>query len=511
MDKYYITTPIYYPSANFHIGHCYTTIVADAIARYKRSKGYDVYFQTGTDEHGLKIETKAKEAGVNPKEYVDKVVENAKDLWKALNVSYDYFIRTTDENHVKAVQKIFTKLYEQGDIYKGTYKGLYCVPCESFWTKTQLVDGKCPDCGRDVREVEEDAYFLKLSKYQDRLVKFLEEHPDFIEPESRKNEMINNFIKPGLEDLCVSRTSFKWGIPVPIDSEHVVYVWLDALTNYITSLGYMSEDDSKFKKYWPADLHLVGKEIIRFHTIVWPIILMALDLPLPKKVYGHGWLVIDGKKISKSLGNYRDPREYIESFGVDAVRYFVLREVPFGSDGNFSVEALIDRTNADLANTLGNLVQRTISMANKYYSGVITNKEVYEDIDFSLIEKINSLDVEISKDIDNLEISNALNNIFEVLRASNKYIDETTPWILAKDLKNKDRLETVLYNLLESIRVCAVSLSFAIPSTSLEIAKQINNEKKDNCYLKNNKYEVGAPSVLFQRIDKEKFLKEYNL
>ena len=511
MDKYYITTPIYYPSANFHIGHCYTTIVADAIARYKRSKGYDVYFQTGTDEHGLKIETKAKEAGVNPKEYVDKVVENAKDLWKALNVSYDYFIRTTDENHVKAVQKIFTKLYEQGDIYKGTYKGLYCVPCESFWTKTQLVDGKCPDCGRDVREVEEEAYFLKLSKYQDRLVKFLEEHPDFIEPESRKNEMINNFIKPGLEDLCVSRTSFKWGIPVPIDSEHVVYVWLDALTNYITSLGYMSEDDSKFKKYWPADLHLVGKEIIRFHTIVWPIILMALDLPLPKKVYGHGWLVIDGKKISKSLGNYRDPREYIESFGVDAVRYFVLREVPFGSDGNFSIEALIDRTNADLANTLGNLVQRTISMANKYYSGVITNKEVYEDIDFSLIEKINSLDVEISKDIDNLEISNALNNIFEVLRASNKYIDETTPWILAKDLKNKDRLETVLYNLLESIRVCAVNLSFAIPSTSLEIAKQINNEKKDNCYLKNNKYEVGAPSVLFQRIDKEKFLKEYNL
>ena len=511
MDKYYITTPIYYPSANFHIGHCYTTIVADAIARYKRSKGCDVYFQTGTDEHGLKIETKAKEAGVNPKEYVDKVVENAKDLWKALNVSYDYFIRTTDENHVKAVQKIFTKLYEQGDIYKGTYKGLYCVPCESFWTKTQLVDGKCPDCGRDVREVEEEAYFLKLSKYQDRLVKFLEEHPDFIEPESRKNEMINNFIKPGLEDLCVSRTSFKWGIPVPIDSKHVVYVWLDALTNYITSLGYMSEDDSKFKKYWPADLHLVGKEIIRFHTIVWPIILMALDLPLPKKVYGHGWLVIDGKKISKSLGNYRDPREYIESFGVDAVRYFVLREVPFGSDGNFSVEALIDRTNADLANTLGNLVQRTISMANKYYSGVITNKEVYEDIDFSLIEKINSLDVEISKDIDNLEISNALNNIFEVLRASNKYIDETTPWILAKDLKNKDRLETVLYNLLESIRVCAVSLSFAIPSTSLEIAKQINNEKKDNCYLKNNKYEVGTPSVLFQRIDKEKFLKEYNL
>ena len=511
MDKYYITTPIYYPSANFHIGHCYTTIVADAIARYKRSKGYDVYFQTGTDEHGLKIETKAREAGVAPKQYVDEVVENAKDLWKALDISYDYFIRTTDENHVKTVQKIFTKLYEQGDIYKGTYKGLYCVPCESFWTKTQLVDGKCPDCGREVKEVEEEAYFLKLSKYQDRLVKYLDEHPDFIEPESRKNEMINNFIKPGLEDLCVSRTSFKWGIPVPFDEKHVVYVWLDALTNYITSLGYMSDDDSKFKKYWPADLHLVGKEIIRFHTIVWPIILMALDLPLPKKVYGHGWLVIEGAKISKSLGNYRDPREYIEYFGVDVVRYFVLREVPFGSDGNFSVEALIDRTNADLANTLGNLVQRTISMANKYFDGVVTNKEVYEDIDASLIEKINSLDEEISKDIDSLEISNALNKIFEVLRASNKYIDETTPWILAKDDSSKDRLETVLYNLLESIRICSINLSFAIPSTSKEILRQINNERWENQYLKDNKYEVGTPKVLFQRIDKENFLKEHDL
>ena len=511
MDKYYITTPIYYPSANFHIGHCYTTIVADAIARYKRSKGYDVYFQTGTDEHGLKIETKAREAGVAPKQYVDEVVENAKDLWKALDISYDYFIRTTDENHVKTVQKIFTKLYEQGDIYKGSYKGLYCIPCESFWTKTQLVDGKCPDCGREVKEVEEEAYFLKLSKYQDRLVKYLDEHPDFIEPESRKNEMINNFIKPGLEDLCVSRTSFKWGIPVPFDEKHVVYVWLDALTNYITSLGYMSDDDSKFKKYWPADLHLVGKEIIRFHTIVWPIILMALDLPLPKKVYGHGWLVIEGAKISKSLGNYRDPREYIEYFGVDVVRYFVLREVPFGSDGNFSVEALIDRTNADLANTLGNLVQRTISMANKYFDGVVTNKEVYEDIDASLIEKINSLDEEISKDIDSLEISNALNKIFEVLRASNKYIDETTPWILAKDDSSKDRLETVLYNLLESIRICSINLSFAIPSTSKEILRQINNERWENQYLKDNKYEVGTPKVLFQRIDKENFLKEHDL
>ena len=511
MKKFYITTPIYYPSANFHIGHCYTTIIADAIARYKRNKGFDVYFQTGTDEHGLKIETKAKEAGVSPKEYVDKVVLNAKDLWKSLDISYDYFIRTTDENHVKAVQKIFTKLYEQGDIYKGTYKGLYCIPCESFWTKTQLIDGKCPDCGREVKEVEEEAYFLKLSKYQDRLVEYIESHPDFIEPESRKNEMINNFIKPGLEDLCVSRTSFTWGIPVPFDQKHVVYVWLDALTNYITSLGYMSDDDTKFKQYWPADLHLVGKEIIRFHTIVWPIILMALDLPLPKKVYGHGWLVINGNKISKSLGNYKDPREYIKYFGVDAVRYFVLREVPFGNDGNFSVEALIDRTNADLANTLGNLVQRTISMANKYFEGKISNKKVYEDIDNDFIKKINSLDEDVSLEIDKLEISLGLNKIFELLRFSNKYIDETMPWVLAKDEKSKDRLETVLYNLLESIRVCALSLNFAIPSTSREIIRQLNNKSSDIKYLEDNNYEVISPKPLFGRIDKDTFLKEHDL
>ena len=511
MKKFYITTPIYYPSANFHIGHCYTTIIADAIARYKRNKGFDDYFQTGTDEHGLKIETKAKEAGVSPKKYVDKVVLNAKDLWKSLDISYDYFIRTTDENHVKAVQKIFTKLYEQGDIYKGTYKGLYCIPCESFWTKTQLIDGKCPDCGREVKEVEEEAYFLKLSKYQDRLVEYIESHPDFIEPESRKNEMINNFIKPGLEDLCVSRTSFTWGIPVPFDQKHVVYVWLDALTNYITSLGYMSDDDTKFKQYWPADLHLVGKEIIRFHTIVWPIILMALDLPLPKKVYGHGWLVINGNKISKSLGNYKDPREYIKYFGVDAVRYFVLREVPFGNDGNFSVEALIDRTNADLANTLGNLVQRTISMANKYFEGKISNKKVYEDIDNDFIKKINSLDEDVSLEIDKLEISLGLNKIFELLRFSNKYIDETMPWVLAKDEKSKDRLETVLYNLLESIRVCALSLNFAIPSTSREIIRQLNNKSSDIKYLEDNNYEVISPKPLFGRIDKDTFLKEHDL
>ena len=383
-EKYYITTPIYYPSANFHIGHCYTTIVADAIARYKRLTGYDVFFQTGTDEHGEKIEKKAKEAGVTPKEYVDKIIEDAKDLWKSLGISYDYFIRTTDENHEQAVKKIFKKLYDQGDIYKGEYKGLYCIPCESFWTEQQLIDGKCPDCGREVKMVSEEAYFFKLSKYQDRLVKYYEEHPNFILPISRKNEMINNFINPGLEDLCVSRTSFKWGIPVDFDPSHVVYVWIDALTNYITSLGYPDEESPLFKKYWPADLHLVGKEIVRFHVIIWPCMLMALNLPLPHQVFGHGWLKIDGGKISKSLGNYKDPRVYINSYGVDAVRYYALREVSFGQDGNFSEEALVNRTNTDLANNLGNLVNRTVSMSHKYFDGIISNPKVEEEVDVQL-------------------------------------------------------------------------------------------------------------------------------
>ena len=391
MEKFYITTPIYYPSANFHIGHCYTTIIADSIARYKRLAGYDVFFLTGTDEHGEKIEKKAKENGVTPKEYVDKIVDNAKDLWKSLGISYDKFIRTTDEYHEKAVQKIFNKLYEQGDIYKGEYEGLYCTPCESFWTETQLVDGKCPDCGRDVHIVKEESYFFKLSKYQDKLIKLYEEHPEFIQPESRKNEMLNNFIKPGLEDLCVSRTTFNWGIPVTFDAKHVVYVWIDALTNYITALGYMSEDDSLFKKYWPADLHLVGKEIVRFHTIIWPALLMALDLPLPKKVFGHGWLIIDGGKISKSLGNYKDPREYINLYGVDAIRYFALREVPFGNDGTFSESALIARINADLANILGNLVNRTISMSYKYFDGIVLEPSCKEEIDSDLINSISCL------------------------------------------------------------------------------------------------------------------------
>ena len=504
--KFYITTPIYYPSANFHIGHCYTTIVADAIARYKRLTGYDVFYLTGTDEHGEKIQKKANEAGVTPKEYVDKIVANAKDLWKSLDISYDKFIRTTDEEHVKCVQKIFERLYKQGDIYKGEYKGLYCTPCESFWTETQLINGKCPDCGRDVHEVSEEAYFFKLSKYQDRLVKYYEENPDFIEPESRKNEMINNFIKPGLADLCVSRTSFDWGIPVTFDDKHVVYVWLDALTNYISALGYLSDDDSLFKKYWPCDLHIVGKEIIRFHTIVWPIMLMALDLPLPKKVFGHGWLVIDGGKISKSLGNYKDPREYIDAYGVDAIRYFALREVPFGSDGSFSEDALINRTNGDLANILGNLVNRTIGMINKYFDGEVSNKGVSEEIDNNLIKEAESLYIKVENYMNKLEVPKALDSIFDLFRSLNKYIDETTPWILAKDDSKKDRLATVLYNLIEGIRIGTVLLRPFIPETTEKIFKQINTDNTSYDSVKEfggykSRTKVGIPEVLFQRIE----------
>ena len=503
MNKnFYISTPIYYPSANFHIGHCYTTIIADSIARYKRLLGYDVYFQTGSDEHGQKIELKAKEAGITPKEYVDKIVDNAKDLWKSLDISYDYFIRTTDEDHVKKVQKIFKKLYEHGDIYKGDYSGLYCTPCESFWTQSQLVDGKCPDCGREVHLIKEEAYFFKLSKYADRLVKYYEENPDFLLPISRKNEMINNFIKPGLQDLCVSRTSFSWGIPVDFDKKHVIYVWIDALTNYITSLGYPDEIDEKFDKFWPCDLHLVGKEIVRFHAIIWPCILMALDLPLPKQVFGHGWLIIDGGKISKSKGNYKDPREYIDKYGVDAIRYFALREVPFGSDGNFSEEALISRTNSDLANTLGNLVNRTISMTNKYFHGTVTNKNSYSE-DEQFINAVSSLKDKVAKKMKTYEVGGALSEIFEVLRKSNKYIDDTTPWILYKE-NNLERLETVLYNLLEAIRICTILLIPFIPSTTERIFKQIGTS--DNSYSSIEKFgyfslfKVNAPSVLFERI-----------
>ena len=507
MDKkFYITTPIYYPSANFHIGHCYTTIIADAIARFKRLDGYDVYFLTGSDEHGQKIEKKAIDAKVAPKEYVDNIVENAKDLWAKLGISYNKFIRTTDEDHCVAVQKIFKKLYDQGDIYKGEYKGLYCTPCESFWTETQLVDGKCPDCGRDVYEVSEDAYFLRLSKYQDRLVKFYDEHPDFIQPISRKNEMLNNFINPGLDDLCVSRTSFKWGIPVTFDEKHVVYVWLDALSNYITALGYLSNDDSNFKKYWPADLHIVGKEIVRFHVIIWPIMLMALDLPLPKKVFGHGWLKIGNERISKSLGNYEDPRIYIEKYGADAVRYYALSEVPFGSDGNFSVELLITRTNTDLANILGNLVSRTISMANKYFDGSVSNKGLILDMDKELLSmKDNLFDVVKSK-MDNLEINVAISVIFDVLRRANKYVDETQPWVLAKNESDRDRLEQVIYNLIDTIRVCAILLQPFIPNTTNKIFDLIgvSDTSFNNINDKINSYNVKESEILFKRIEIDK-------
>ena len=512
MEKYYITTAISYTSGKPHIGNTYEVVLADAIARYKRSRGYDVYFQTGTDEHGLKIETKAKEVGVEPQEFVDSIAAEIKRIWDLMDTSYDNFVRTTDKHHVEVVQKIFNKLYEQGDIYKGEYEGWYCTPCESFFTDSQLVDGKCPDCGREVQKQKEEAYFFRMSKYQDRLLKYIEEHDDFIEPESRKNEMINNFLKPGLQDLCVTRTTFKWSIPVTFDPKHVIYVWIDALTNYITFIGYDPLGSSDlFKKLWPADLHLIGKDILRFHTIYWPIILMALDLPLPKKIFGHPWLLTDNDKMSKSKGNVIYADDLVELFGVDAVRYYLLKEIPYANDGNLTYELLIDVINSDLANTLGNLVQRTISMANKYFSFVVTNKGVYEDLDSEFISKINSLSDNIDKAMDRLAVSEAINTILEVLRASNKYIDETTPWILAKDENSKDRLETVLYNLLESIRVCALNLSFAIPQTSKEILKQINNTKEDNAYLEDNKYEVGSPKILFERIDKEKFLSEHDL
>ena len=504
--KFYITTPIYYPSADFHIGHCYTTIIADAIARYKRLKGYDVFFQTGTDEHGQKIEKKAQEKGVSPIEYVNPIIENAKDLWKQLGISYDYFIRTTDEQHVKSVQKIFKKMYDNGDIYKGKYKGLYCTPCESFWTESQLDEnGMCPDCHREVHEVSEEAYFFRLSKYQDKLIEYYEQNPNFILPLSRKNEMLNNFIKPGLEDLCVSRTSFKWGIPVDFDNKHVVYVWVDALTNYITSLGYPDEESEMFKKYWPADLHLVGKEIVRFHTIIWPCMLMSLGLPLPKQVFGHGWLIINGGKISKSVGGYKDPREYIKSYGVDAVRYFALREVPFGSDGNFSEDALVSRTNSDLVNTLGNLVNRTLAMSKKYFNSRVENPNIIEPIDDSVISYAKMLPGIVDNKMDSLKINEALEDIFELLKRCNKYIDETTPWVLAKDEKKHERLKTVLYNLLESIRISAILLKPFIPTTADKILYMLNtkNQSFDTLEFGNLETDIilNESEILFNRIE----------
>ena len=500
--NFYISTAIAYTSGKPHIGNTYEIVLADSIARYKRLKGYDVYFQTGTDEHGEKIEKKAKESGVTPKEYVDDISTEIKRIWDLMDTSYDNFVRTTDVNHEKVVQHIFKKMYDKGDIYKGEYKGLYCIPCESFWTEAQLVDGKCPDCGREVQTASEEAYFFKLSKYQKKLEEYIETHPDFIQPIARKNEMLNNFIKPGLQDLCVSRTSFDWGIPVAFDDKHVVYVWLDALTNYITNIGYdVDSVTDTFKKYWPADLHLVGKDIIRFHTIYWPCFLFSLGLEPPKQVFGHPWLLMNNDKMSKSKGNVIYADELVEEFGVDAVRYYLLHEIPFSSDGNITRELLIERINGDLANVLGNLVQRTITMGNKYFAGKVSNKKVSTDYDANFIDLINSLDEKIEERMDKLEVSSSIDEIFNVLRASNKYIDETTPWILAKDDSKKDMLETVIYNLLESIRVCAVLLKPYLPNTSNEILKQINNNTDSLNYLNDNSYVLGDASPLFKRID----------
>ena len=504
---YYVTTPIYYPSDNFHVGHCYTTCIADALARYKREKGYDVFFLTGSDEHGQKIADRAKAKGVSPKEFVDPIIENAKDLWEKLDISYDKFIRTTDEEHVACVQKVVQKLYDQGDIYKGYYEGWYCTPCESFWTESQLVDGKCPDCGREVKLMKEEAYFLRLSKYQKEFEEYLEAHRDLMQPESRYNEMVNNFLKPGLKDLCVSRASVKWGIPVTFDPDQTVYVWVDALTNYISALGYLSEDDSLFKKYWPADLHLVGKEIFRFHTIIWPIILMALGLPLPKKVYGHGWLTIGGGKISKSKGNYKDPREFIKDYGADTLRYYILSEVPFGSDGNFSEELMVERRNSDLANILGNLVNRTITMSNKYLKGHLTKIKDVTALDKEVIDELDALVVNIEKEMDALDLPKAIEHIILALKRLNKYIDETEPWILGKDESKYPRLNDVLYTIIEGIRLCAIELKAFIPETAEKIFTMLETNKKSFDSAKfgdESEYQVIAkPEILFTRIDEE--------
>lgn len=509
-NTYYITTPIYYPSDNFHIGHCYTTVIADALARYKRLKGYDVFFLTGSDEHGQKIEERAKKKGCTPKEFVDPIIDNAKDLWKSLDISYNKFIRTTDPEHVECVQKVFKQLYDQGDIYKGTYEGWYCTPCESFWTESQLKDGKCPDCGREVKLTKENAYFLKLSKYQKQLEEYLEGHKDLMQPVTRYNEMYNNFLKPGLKDLCVSRSSVKWGIPVTFDPEQTVYVWVDALTNYISALGYKTDDESLFEKYWPADLHLVGKEIFRFHTIIWPIMLIALGLPLPKKVYGHGWLTMGGDKISKSKGNFKDPRLFIEDYGVDTIRYFLLSEVPFGSDGNFSELLMVERRNSDLCNVLGNLVNRTISMANKYFGGKVSKISNITELDNEVINYLNSMDKDVDEKLESLNAPAALADIFSRLNRLNKYIDETEPWKLAK-LEDKSCLNDVLYVILDGIRLCAIELEAFIPATSKKIYEQIN---VNDASFENNtigyveSYQVTEkPEILFARID-EKELKE---